>query len=196
MVIVLRDKGESLGKDLTVLRDPQAKSPDAKSPMAKPPLIEESPREIPAAKTPPNNTRVTAIKKWLLSRLPSKNTSNPTAKMGMVAAARAAVVASVIACATTRRRDPKPKPIPPIQKPWNQGSLIKLTLRSNNNIKNSIVSRARRLRKAVRENTPQVCKRCSAAGNPKANRTTAAAQKILPRIFTIFLLQIFIDAKI
>ena len=128
VVIALRDRGDSVGNDFTVSRDPQAKIPEAKRPNTKPVPIEEFPGITPAANAPPNKTRVTATKKRPLSRLPSRATSKPTAKIGIAAAARAAVVASVIACAIKRSREPKPKPIPPIQKPFNQGSFLETAL--------------------------------------------------------------------
>ena len=122
VVIVVRAKGDNAGNDFTVFRDPQAKIPEAKRPNAKPAPIEDSPGNTPAANAPPNKTKTTANKKRLLIRLQSRATSKPTPNNGIAAAARAAVVASVIACAIKRSKEPKPKPIPPIQKPFIQGS--------------------------------------------------------------------------
>ena len=169
---------------MTVFRDPHAKTPEAKRPNAKPAPIEEFPGTTPAASAPPIKTRATESKKRPLSRRPSRNISRPTAKIGIAAAASAAVVASVKACAIKRRSEPKPNPIPPIQNPFAQGSLCKATLLSKMKIKKSIVSKAKKSRKAIRITIPHVCKSWSAAGKPRAKKTTAIAQKILPRIFT------------
>ena len=97
MVTAVRVKGDKLGKDFTVSREPHAKIPDANRPNVKPKLIEDSPRVTPAANAPPKRTKATANKKRALNRRPSSATSKPTAKIGIAAAAKAAVVASVIA---------------------------------------------------------------------------------------------------
>lgn len=183
VVIAVRVKGDNVGNDLTVSLDPQAKIPEAKRPNAKPIPIEDFPGITPAANPPPNKTRPTANKKRPLSRLPSKATSKATANIGIAVAARAAVVASVIACAIKRSSEPKPKPIPPIQKPLAQGSFRRTTFRSNIKIKKIITIKARKLRKEMSVIIPHVCKSWSAAGKPNANRKMAVAPKTLPRIF-------------
>ena len=183
VVIAERDKGDNVGKDFTVSRDPQAKIPEAKRPNAKPIPIEELPRFTPEANVPPNKTSATANKKRPLSRLPSKANSKPTANIGIVAAARAAVVAFVIACAIKRSREPMPKPIPPIQKPLTQGSFRRKTFLSNKKIRKIITIKASKFRKAMSVTIPHVCKSWSAAGKPKANRKMAVAPNKLPRIF-------------
>ena len=172
-----------VGNDLTVFREPQAKIPEAKRPKAKPAPIEDLPGITPAANAPPDKTKATANRKRPLSRLPSSATSKPTANNGIAAAARAAVVASVIACAIKRSSEPKPKPIPPIQKPFTQGSSRKTTLRSNKKTSIIITINAKKLRKVISVIIPHVCKSWSAAGKPNAKRKMAVAPNILPRIF-------------
>ena len=143
---------------MTVFREPHAKIPEANRPNAKPVPIVEFPGTTPAASAPPNRTRATESKKRPLSRRPSRNISRPTAKIGIAAAASAAVVASVKACAIKRRSEPKPNPIPPIQNPFAQGSLCKATLLSKMKIKKSIVSKAKKLRKAIIITIPMFAK--------------------------------------
>ena len=180
-VIIVRSKGDNSGKLLTVVLDPHAKIADASKPTAKPILKLNSFGDIPVAIPPPVITSMMEKINRILIALLSSNTSSKTAKIGIQAAASAAVMAFEIDWATNSITDPVPNPIAPTTVPLNHGNSNNLIGPSQ--IDASIIKNPNpsTFLKNISENTSQLFNRPSAAGKPKANNKIASIQIKLPR---------------
>ena len=180
-VIIVRSKGAKFGKLLTVALEPHAKTAEADKPTNKPIPKLNSFGETPVAINPPVITSSTDKRNRLVTDLWSNITSNRTAKIGMHAAANAAVTAFEIDWANKSIIEPVPKPTPPISAPLNHGKLsifLGPIKRDVSKIKNP---KPTTFLKSIKENTSQLCNNPSAAGKPTANRKIAITQVKLPR---------------